>query len=74
VVIAGYMTHMCCNTTAREAIHRGFTVVSERCDRDLTPQKCGGGGQCRRITARHFVCATDAAQRGHQHGGVVPPH
>lgn len=26
VVIAGYMTHMCCDTTAREAVHRGFTV------------------------------------------------
>jgi nicotinamidase-related amidase len=27
VAIAGYMTHMCCDTTAREAVHRGF--VSE---------------------------------------------
>jgi len=26
VVIAGYMTHMCCDTTAREAVHRGFCV------------------------------------------------
>ena len=26
VVVAGYMTHMCCDTTAREAVHRGFTV------------------------------------------------
>lgn len=26
VTIAGYMTHMCCDTTAREAVHRGFTV------------------------------------------------
>lgn len=26
VAIAGYMTHMCCDTTAREAVHRGFTV------------------------------------------------
>jgi nicotinamidase-related amidase len=26
VVIAGYMTHMCCDTTARQAVHRGFTV------------------------------------------------
>lgn len=24
VTIAGYMTHMCCDTTAREAVHRGF--------------------------------------------------
>ena len=72
VVIAGYMTHMCCDTTARQpsiAVHRR---VSERCDRDLAPQKCGGGSQCRGITARHFVCATDAAQRGHQHRRVVP--
>jgi len=26
VTIAGYMTHMCCDTTAREAFHRGFGV------------------------------------------------
>ena len=24
VAIAGYMTHMCCDTTARQAAHRGF--------------------------------------------------
>jgi nicotinamidase-related amidase len=26
VVITGYMTHMCCDTTARQAVHRGFNV------------------------------------------------
>ena len=26
VAIAGYMTHMCCDTTARQAFHRGFRV------------------------------------------------
>lgn len=26
VSIAGYMTHMCCDTTARQAFHRGFKV------------------------------------------------
>ncbi len=26
IAIAGYMTHMCCDTTARQAVHRGFTV------------------------------------------------
>jgi nicotinamidase-related amidase len=26
VTIAGYMTHMCCDTTARQAFHRGFQV------------------------------------------------
>ncbi len=26
VTIAGYMTHMCCDTTARQAVHRGFDV------------------------------------------------
>jgi nicotinamidase-related amidase len=24
VAIAGYMTHICCDTTARQAVHRGF--------------------------------------------------
>ncbi|MBI5827796.1 MAG: cysteine hydrolase [Deltaproteobacteria bacterium] len=26
VVISGYMTHMCCDTTARQAFHMGFSV------------------------------------------------
>jgi nicotinamidase-related amidase len=26
VAISGYMSHMCCDTTAREAVHRGFNV------------------------------------------------
>jgi len=26
VVICGYMTHMCCDTTARQAMHRGYKV------------------------------------------------
>jgi nicotinamidase-related amidase len=26
VCITGYMTHMCCDTTARQAFHRGFAV------------------------------------------------
>lgn len=26
VTIAGYMTHICCDTTARQAMHRGFQV------------------------------------------------
>ena len=26
MVIAGYMTLMCCDTTARQAVHRGLTV------------------------------------------------
>jgi len=27
VTIAGYMTQMCCDTTARQAFHRGYTVT-----------------------------------------------
>jgi len=26
ITVAGYMTHMCCDTTARQAVHRGFSV------------------------------------------------
>ena len=26
LIISGYMTQMCCDTTAREAFHRGYTV------------------------------------------------
>jgi nicotinamidase-related amidase len=27
LVISGYMTQMCCDTTARQAFHRGYTVI-----------------------------------------------
>jgi len=27
VTIAGYMTQMCCDTTARQAFHRGYKVI-----------------------------------------------
>ena len=27
VVLSGFMTQMCCDTTAREAAHRGFKVL-----------------------------------------------
>lgn len=27
VMIAGFMTHMCCDTTARQAVERGFEVI-----------------------------------------------
>lgn len=27
LVIAGYMTQMCCDTTARQALHRGYSVT-----------------------------------------------
>lgn len=27
LVISGYMSHMCCDTTAREAFHKGYTVT-----------------------------------------------
>jgi nicotinamidase-related amidase len=39
VAIAGFMTHMCCDTTAREAQARGFEVVfltDGTATRDLT--------------------------------------
>ena len=26
ITVAGYMTHMCCDTTARQGVHLGFTV------------------------------------------------
>ena len=26
LTLAGYMTHMCCDTTARQGVHRGFKV------------------------------------------------
>ena len=59
IVIGGFMTHMCCDTTAREAQARGFDVVfltDGTATRDLT----GSSGQ----TIPHDVVheATLAAQ------------
>ena len=57
VTIAGYMTHMCCDTTARQAVHLGWTVEFLR-DATGTLDLSNAGGE---VTAeelhRSILCA-----------------
>jgi nicotinamidase-related amidase len=58
VVIAGFMTHMCCDTTARQASERGLDVIfltDGTASRDLTVGD-------RLVTYRDVQAATLAAQ------------
>ena len=59
VSIAGYMTHMCCDTTARQAVHRGFKArVPERRHRDA------GAVERRRPGDRRGAAAVDPGRPG----------
>jgi nicotinamidase-related amidase len=58
VMIAGFMTHMCCDTTARQASERGFEVIflsDGTATRDLAFEK-------RIVSSREVQAATLAAQ------------
>jgi nicotinamidase-related amidase len=58
VTIAGYMTHMCCDTTAREAVHRGFKAEFLS-DATGTLPLSNAGGQ---VTAEELQRSILAAQ------------
>ena len=58
VAIAGYMTHMCCDTTARQAFHRGFNVEFLS-DATGTLPLSNAGGQ---VTAEELQRSILAAQ------------
>ena len=58
VVIAGFMTHMCCDSTARQAVERGLDVIfltDGTATRDLTLRD-------RKVLAHDVQAATLAAQ------------
>lgn len=58
LILCGFQTHLCCDTTAREGVHRGFqvTVAADACGtRDLRIP--GGGG----VIAPMLQAATLAA-------------
>lgn len=58
VVIAGYMTHMCCDTTARQARHFGF-AVEFLSDATGAPAISNAGGS---VTAEELHRASLVAQ------------
>ena len=59
VSITGYMTHMCCDTTARQAMHRGLKVefLSDACG--TLPLNNAAGS----VTAEELQRATLCAQQ-----------
>jgi nicotinamidase-related amidase len=57
VVIAGYMTHMCCDTTARQAVHRGFTVEFLSDATGTLPLKNAAGEVSAEELQRAILCA-----------------
>lgn len=67
VSIAGYMTHMCCDTTAREAVHRGFKAEFLS-DATGTLALSNAGGQ---VTAEELHRSILAAQ-AHLLSEVLP--
>lgn len=59
ITIAGYMTHMCCDTTARQAFHRGYKVEFLRdATGTLSVENAGGSA-----TAEQLQTATLVAQQ-----------
>ncbi|MFO0812383.1 MAG: cysteine hydrolase family protein [Gemmatales bacterium] len=57
VTIAGYMTHMCCDTTAREAVHRGFQVEFLRDATGTLPLTNSAGSVTAEELHRAILCA-----------------
>lgn len=57
VTIAGYMTHMCCDTTAREAVHRGFQVEFLRDATGTLPLANSAGSVTAEELHRSILCA-----------------
>lgn len=57
VVIAGYMTHMCCDATARQAVHRGFSVEFLSDATGTLPLKNTAGEVSAEELQRAILCA-----------------
>jgi nicotinamidase-related amidase len=57
VAIAGYMTHMCCDTTARQAVHRGFAVEFLRDGTGTLPLANSAGQVTAEELHRSILCA-----------------
>jgi nicotinamidase-related amidase len=61
VVIAGYMTQMCCDTTARQAFHRGLSVEF-LCDATGTLQISNEAGTVTAEELHRAILVTQAAK------------
>jgi nicotinamidase-related amidase len=59
LVVSGYMTHMCCDTTARQAVHRGFKVEFLSDATGTLPLDNAGG----KVTAEELQRSILAAQQ-----------
>lgn len=57
VVVSGYMTHMCCDTTARQAVHRGFKVEFLSDATGTLPLDNAGGKVTAEELQRSILCA-----------------
>lgn len=57
VAIAGYMTHMCCDTTARQAVHRGYNVEFLRDATGTLPLSNSAGEVTAEELHRSILCA-----------------
>lgn len=57
VAIAGYMTHMCCDTTARQAVHRGFQVEFLSDATGTLPLSNSAGSVTAEELQRSILCA-----------------
>ena len=69
VVIAGYMTQMCCDTTARQAMHLGFgRGISFRRNRHTGNQERRGRGFRRGVASGDPGHPADAIQPRHEDG------
>ena len=76
VTVAGYMSHMCCDTTARQAVHLGFKVefladatgTLPLVVREVEVAQLPG------IAPVEPLCSTDAPQRSGRLRGVAHPH
>jgi len=57
VAVAGYMSHMCCDTTARQAVHRGFNVEFLRDATGTLPLSNTAGEVTAEELHRSILCA-----------------
>jgi nicotinamidase-related amidase len=57
VSVSGYMTHMCCDTTARQAAHRGFRVEFLGDATGTLPVKNSAGEVTAEELHRSILCA-----------------
>lgn len=58
VSIVGYMTHICCDTTARQAFHRGFSRISRNATGTLAIENTAG-----KVTAEQMQQSILVAQQ-----------